>query len=154
MRHQFAYFPIRQLYTQRWLVALLVFLSFPALAKVTINNAWVRPTVAQQQATGGFMTLTSSTNMHLVGVNSPIAQSAEVHEMSMENDIMKMRAIPRLPLPAGKTVELKPGGFHVMLFGLKRQIKAGDTIALTLTFEDGQQQHTELRVNAIAKPAN
>lgn len=100
------------------------------------------------------MTLTASTNRHLVGVSSPIAQNAEVHEMSMENDIMKMRAIPRLPLPAGKTVELKPGGFHIMLFGLKRQIKSGETIALTLTFEDEQQQRTELRVNAIAKPAN
>ncbi len=145
-------------YSMRATLALLIsfvsLISFPALAEVTVTNAWVRPTVAQQKATGGFMTLTSSTNMHLVGVSSPIAQSAEVHEMSMENDIMKMRAIPRLPLPAGKTVELKPGGFHVMLFGLKRQIKAGDTIALTLTFEDGQQQHTELRVNAIAKPAN
>lgn len=154
MRHQSAYFPIRHLCAQRWLVALLVFLSFPALAKVTINNAWVRPTVAQQQATGGFMTLTASTAVHLIGVSSPVADSAEVHEMSMENDVMKMRAVPRLFLPAGKTIALKPGSLHIMLFGLKRAIKTGESIPLTLTFEDKQQQRTTLTVNAIAQPSN
>jgi copper(I)-binding protein len=136
------------------LISVVSLVSFPALAGVTVTNAWVRSTVAQQKVTGGFMTLTSSSDTYLVGASSPIAESAEVHEMSMENGIMRMRAIPRLQLPAGKPVELKPGGFHIMLFGLKQQVKPGDTIVLTLSFEDGQQQRTELRVNAIAKPSN
>lgn len=100
------------------------------------------------------MTLTSSTAVHLIGVSSSVADSAEVHEMSMENDVMKMRAVPRLFLPAGKTIALKPGSLHIMLFGLKRAIKAGESIPLTLTFEDKQQQRTTLTVNAIAQPSN
>ena len=81
-----------------------------AHAQVTVDEPWVRATVAQQQATGAFMRLSSKADSALVQADSPAAQHVEIHEMIMENDVMKMRQIPRLALPAGQTVELKPGG--------------------------------------------
>src|SRR3954467_4078111 len=78
---------------------------------VKVEGAWARATVQGQKGTGAFMSLTSKDATQLVGVTSPVAGVAEVHEMKMENDIMKMRALPALDLPAGKKVELKPGGF-------------------------------------------
>ena len=118
-----------------------------AAAQTTVKNAWVRGTVAQQKSTGAFMQITSAQGGKLVSVNTGIAGVAEVHEMAMEGDVMKMRAIPALDLPAGKTVELKPGGYHVMLMDLKQQAKAGDTVAMTLVVEgkDGKRETLEIK---------
>ena len=125
-------------------------LSGHALAQVTVKDAWVRATVAQQKATGAFMQLQSVQDVRLVGARSPVAGVVEVHEMAMVGDVMKMRAIASLPLPAGKTVELRPGGHHVMLMDLKAQVKAGDSVPLTLVFEgaDGQRQTLDILVAA------
>lgn len=71
----------------------------------------------------------------LVKVSTPAASMAEVHEMKMDGDVMKMRALPDLEIPAGATVDLKPGGNHIMLMGLKEALKVGSTIDLELTFE-------------------
>ncbi len=120
----------------------------PALAATTVSNAWARGTVAGQASSGAFMQLTSSQGGRLVAVASPAAGMAEVHEMKMDNGVMKMNAVPFLELPAGKTVELKPGGYHVMLMGLKQQLKGGETLPLTLTIEgaDGKKETLELKV--------
>ena len=91
--------------------------------------------------------------MQLVGVSTPVAGVAEVHEMTMEGDVMKMRAVPALDLPAGRAVELKPGGYHLMLMELKGSLKPGSTVPLTLLLRDaaGTQSKVELKVPVAAK---
>ena len=130
-------------------------LAVPAAGQVSVSDAWVRGTVAGQMATGAFMKLTSSTDVTLVGAASPAAKIVEVHEMKQEGGMMKMNAVDRLPLPAGKSVELKPGGYHVMLMDLARPLKEGDVVPLTLTFVDkaGAKQAVEVRaaVRALGK---
>src|SRR5690606_33672806 len=106
-----------------------------AHAEVTIEQPWVRASVPGQQATGAFMQLTSSHPGKLVAADTPAAANTEIHEMAMVDDVMKMREIDNLDLPAGQTVELAPGGYHLMLIQLHEQLKEGDEIPLTLTFE-------------------
>jgi len=115
-----------------------------AQTAVKVDDAWVRGTVAQQKATGAFMRLTAEKNTRLVAASSPVAGVVEIHEMAMENDVMKMRQVPGLDLVAGRTTELKPGGYHVMLMDLKQQMKGGDVVPLTLVFEDeGKKRFTQ-----------
>ncbi|WP_326540742.1 copper chaperone PCu(A)C [Pseudorhodoferax sp.] len=118
-----------------------------AQAQVGVHDAWVRASVPQQKATGAFMQLQAAQDSRLVGVSSPAAPVVEVHEMVLQDGIMRMRAVPALALPAGKTVELKPGGYHVMLMDLPQQLKQGDTVPLTLVFEgkDGKRQTVEVK---------
>ena len=123
----------------------------PAHAATTVADAWVRGTVPQQQASGAFMRITSAEGGKLVGVSSPVAATVEVHEMKMDGGVMKMGAIPSLELPAGKAVELKPGGYHVMLMGLKQQLKAGDSVPLTLTVEGQGGKKETLQISAPVK---
>ncbi len=134
-------------------VAATVALTSTAWAQtaVKVDEAWVRGTVAQQTATGAFMRLTASQNARLVAVESPAAGVVEIHEMAMDNNVMKMRAVPGLDLSAGRTVELKPGGYHVMLMDLKKAVKAGDTVPLTLVFEGANQQRFTQKVDAPVK---
>ena len=102
--------------------------QWAAHAQTTVKDPWVRGTVPQQKATGMFAQITSAGGGKLVSASSPAANIVEIHEMAMEGDVMKMRAIPGLDLPAGKAVDLKPGGYHVMLIDLKQALKAGDTV--------------------------
>jgi len=136
------------------LLSLLLMAALPALAQVTVGEPWVRATVAAQKATGAFMTLTSTQNVKLVGVSSPAAGIVEVHEMKMDNDMMRMRQIPALELPAGKAVKLAPGGYHLMLLDLKQPLKDGDKVALTLEIEDAQKVRSKVVVDAPVKPLN
>ena len=125
--------------------------SMAALAQITVKDPWVRATVPQQQATGAFMQLTAPADSTLVEVKSSAAGIVEIHEMKMANNVMKMRAVDGLELPAGKTVELKPGGYHVMLMDLKAQVKAGDTVPLTLVFEGRDKKRVIVEVKAAAR---
>jgi len=113
-----------------------------------VEGAWVRSAVPGQQGTGAFMKLTAARTTQLVGASTPIAGTAEVHEMKLEGDIMRMRPVAKLELPAGKTVELKPGGYHLMLLDLKAPVPAGSTVPLTLVFRDagGAESRLELRL--------
>jgi hypothetical protein len=120
-------------------------------AQVTVDKPWVRSTVAQQTVTGAFMTITSAQGGRLVSASSPIAASVEVHEMKMVGDVMKMRPVDALPLPAGKPVELKPGAFHMMLMGLKAPVKSGDVVPITLVIEDAAGKRQTVDVKATAK---
>lgn len=115
---------------------------------VEVQDAWVRATVAQQKSTGAFMRLTAKADSRVVAAQSPVAGVVEVHEMAMEKDVMRMRAVPVLALPAGQTVELKPGGYHVMLMDLKAPVKAGEVVPLTLTLESAGGQRSTLEVKA------
>ncbi len=131
-----------------------------AHAEVTVKDAWVRATVPQQKATGAFMQLSAPKDTKLVSASSPITPIVEVHEMAMQDNVMKMRQVPAVELPAGRTVELKPGGYHVMLMDLKQQVKEGDTVPLTLVFEgkDGKRETQEVKaqvraLNSTVQPA-
>ena len=121
-------------------------------ASLKIDDPWVRATVPSQHATGVFMRLTSATPARLVAVESQAAKHAEVHEMAMQDNVMKMRQVSGIDLPAGQAVELKPGGYHIMLLDLPGQIKEGDHVALTLVVEDDKHQQRRVPVNAIARP--
>lgn len=122
---------------------------------VEVQNAWARATVQGQKASGAFMTLKSKADARLVGVSTPVAGVAEVHEMKMDGGVMQMRALEGgLVLPAGKAVELKSGGYHLMLMDLKLPLKKDTTIPLTLVFKDakGQETRQELKVPVSMLP--
>lgn len=138
----------------RFAAAAVAFIATAAHAQITVKDAWVRATVPQQKATGAFMQLQSAKDTRLVSASSPISPNVEVHEMSMQDNTMKMRQVPAVELPAGKTVELKPGGYHVMLLNLPRPIKEGETVPLTLTFESKAGERETVEVQAPVRPLN
>jgi copper(I)-binding protein len=105
-------------------------------ANVAISDVWVRPTVTGQKATGAFLKLIAKENSKLLSVSTPIAGIAEIHEMKMDGNVMKMAPMPFLELPAGKVVELKPGGYHLMLMDLKSPVEKGAKVPVTLKFQD------------------
>lgn len=107
---------------------------------VNIDNAWVRSTLAGQDVSAAYMTLTSQQNVHLVSVESDVTKSVEIHSMHMQNGVMKMRMLKELPLKAGKPYKLAPGAYHLMLFDLKRPLSAGDKVNFVLTFKSGNQE--------------
>ena len=103
---------------------------------VQVEGAWARATVAGQKSTGAFMRITARSATRLVGLSSTAAGITELHEMKMNGDVMTMRELPALDLPAGEAVELKAGGRHIMLMDLNRALLPGSTIALVLKFRD------------------
>ena len=120
----------------RTLLALaLVAAAAAAHGQVEVRAAWVRGTAPGQTTAGAYMELTSDRRASLLGAESPAAGSAEIHEMKKEGNVMRMRAVTRLELPPGKTVELKPGGHHMMLVDLKRPLKKGDLVPIRLKVE-------------------
>ena len=137
------------------IAAALALAAAAVSAQTSVKDGWVRSTVEPQKATGAFMQITSPQGGKLVGAQSPVAGVTEVHEMAMEGNVMKMRAVSALELPAGKAVELKPGGYHVMRMDLKQALKAGETVPLTLTVEgkDGKRETVELKLPVKAAAA-
>ena len=121
--------------------------SLAQTASLQVEGAWARATVQGQKATGAFMKITAKESMRLVGAQSPVAGVTEVHEMKMEGDVMKMRAVPGLDLPAGKAVELKPGGYHVMLMDLKAPLVKDSKVPLTLVFKNSQGIESKLELS-------
>jgi hypothetical protein len=114
---------------------------------VEVKDAWARTSVPGQKATGAFMKLTAKDGAKLVAIATPAAGVAEVHEMKMDGDVMKMRAVPGgLDLPAGKTVELKPGGYHVMLMDLKAALPKDSSVPMTLIFKDAKGVESKLEL--------
>jgi copper(I)-binding protein len=138
----------------RYAAAVCAALSFtlPAAAQVIVSDPWIRSTVPQQMATGAFMQLKSAKDAKLVEARSPAAGVVEIHEMKMENNVMRMRAVQFVALPAERSVELKPGGYHMMLMDLKQQIKEGEVIPLTLVVESGGKRET-IEVRATVRAA-
>jgi periplasmic copper chaperone A len=116
-------------------------------ANVDVKEAWVRSTVPGQMGTGAFMKITAKNGAKLVGVSSPVAGVGEVHEMKMDGDVMKMRALPSLDLPAGKAVELNPGGYHVMLMDLKQPLLKDSKVPVTLIFKDSKGAESKLELS-------
>ncbi|MFN9450391.1 MAG: copper chaperone PCu(A)C [Rubrivivax sp.] len=123
--------------------------SVATWAQTVVKDAWVRGTVAQQKGTGMFAQITSAQGGRLLSASSPVAGVVEIHEMAMEGNVMRMRALSNgLELPAGKAVDLKPGGYHVMLLDLKQPLKPGDTVPVSMVIagKDGKTETLELKV--------
>ncbi len=135
-----------------FLAAVALLASTAAHAQVVVDKPWVRTTVAQQSTSAAYMTITSANGGKLVAASSPIAGAVDVHEMKMEGDMMRMREVAALPLPAGKPVELKAGGYHMMLTGLKAPVKAGDIVPIRLVVEDAKGRRETVDVSAVARP--
>ena len=137
---------MKKLFAALWVCA-----AFTAHAQVEVSDAWVRATGQGQKATGVFMNLTAQKATRLVGVKADLTSSAEVHEMKMDKDVMKMQAVKALDLPVGQTVALKPGSYHVMLMDLKAPVAEDSQVVLTLLFEDAAGVKTQKEVKAVAK---
>jgi copper(I)-binding protein len=133
-------------------LALASLVSLPALAQVSVSDPWIRATVPQQKVAGAFMQLRSSKPAKLVAVNSPVAGRVELHQMAMEGQTMRMRAVEAIDLPAGQTVNLASGGYHVMLFDLQRQLKEGEQVPLTLTVVDAAGKRENVALTVPVKP--
>ncbi len=134
--------------------SLLAVAALPALAETTVAEPWVRATVPAQKATGAFMRLSSDADARLVSASSPVANVVEVHEMAVVDNVMKMRQVEAVELPAGETVELKPGSYHIMLMDLKAQVKEGDEVPITLVIEGKDGVQETVSVVAPARPLN
>jgi protein SCO1/2 len=111
-----------------------------------VSGAWVRPADVMSAA---YLQITNNgrSPQQLVGVETAVAESAEIHETQMDGDLMKMRPVEAVQIPAGETVQLKPGGEHIMLMGLSAPLVASDTIMLTLTFDSGATLEVEAVVS-------
>lgn len=127
--------------------------AYPVSAQVvSVKDPWVRSTVPRQKATAAYMEITAGRASRLLEVSSPVAGVAEIHEMRMEKDVMRMRAIAALELSAGQPVTLEPGGYHLMLMDLKVQIKDGDKVPITLVFELRNGSRETAQITAVARP--
>jgi copper(I)-binding protein len=121
-------------------------------SQLEVNDAWARATPGKAENGAAYMTIASPTGDRLVSVSTPVAKQAELHTMSMEGAIMKMRPIGGLEIPAGQPVALKPGGEHVMLMGLNQPLRAGESFPLTLNFQKAGSRTVTVRVEkATAK---
>ena len=134
-------------------IALAWFLVGPAHAAdlVQVQEPWAKATVPGQKVGGVYMNMVARENLRLTGVKSAVAETAAVHQMKMENGMMRMRALPFLELPAGKMVKLEPGGYHIMLFDLRQSLVAGQKLKLELTFEDASKRQHRVAVEAIVR---
>jgi copper(I)-binding protein len=116
---------------------------------LTIAQPYARATVPGQAAGGGYLKLhNKGPSDRLLAASTPVAKTVELHSMTMEGDVMRMRQLDAIEVPAGKTVELKPGGMHLMLMGLKAPLKAGDSFALKLKFEKAGEVAVQAKVRA------
>ena len=131
--------------------AIATLLAANVQAQVTVDQAWARATVPQQKVSGAFLRLKSVQAGRLVEVRSPAAGRVEMHEMAMTGDTMRMREVSSIELPPGQWVELKPGGFHLMLMDLKGPIKAGDKLPLTIVVEGADKKRHSVEVQAEAR---
>ncbi|MCC2972279.1 copper chaperone PCu(A)C [Massilia sp. IC2-476] len=127
-------------------------LSASVFAQVSVSDPWIRATVPAQKVTGAFMRVQSPAPARLVGVQTDIAGRAELHEMAMEGQTMRMRRVDAIELPAGKAVNLASGGYHVMLMDLKRQVKEGENVDLTLQVQDAAGKRQDVKLSVPVRP--
>ena len=128
-----------------WLGAWSASAAHAAVA-VDVKDAWVRATVPGQKVAGAYLEIQSRSAARLVGVRSPLAKSAEIHSMSNEGGVMKMRHLDALDLPAGQSVRLEPSGNHIMLFDIKQPLEPGARVPLTLIIEQkGKKKSVEVQ---------
>ena len=133
------------------IAAVLVPTAAPAADAIRVIDPWARATVSGQKVGGVYMEIISPRDARLTGVASPVARTAEVHLMTMDGGTMKMRVVEALDLPAGRPVKLAPGGYHVMLFDLKKPLVAGEKVPLTLVIEGAGKRTHKIAVSAIVR---
>ncbi|MCW8277402.1 copper chaperone PCu(A)C [Pseudomonas sp. PCH199] len=129
----------------------LIGLAWQVSAQTQVNDAWVRATVAGQPSTGAFMTLQADTDSKLLSVQSPVAKTVQIHQMSMKDDVMRMGQVESVALPAGKAVSFDPHGYHIMLMDLTAQVAEGSKVPLTLTVENAKGEKETIQVEAQAR---
>lgn len=125
----------------------------PAESSVSVEQPWARPTAPRQTTGAAYMRLLSPAGDRLVGASSPVAVRAEVHEMRMDGEVMRMREVSVLELPPGQAVALAPGGLHVMLIGLRERLAVGQHFPLQLRFEQGGAVEVEVSVGVPERGA-
>ena len=116
---------------------------------VQITAAWARATPGGAQAAAAYVTLESAAGDRLTGAATPAAQKAEIHLMTMDNGVMKMRQVDGVDLPPGQKVTLKPGGYHIMLTGLAKPLEAGQSFPLTLDFAKAGERQVTVSVQKV-----
>jgi len=134
------------------LASLLASASVAALAQVEVSGAWIRATVPSSKATGLFMRITAKQAAQLTAVRSPLAGAAEIHQMVMDGQMMRMHTVPSVALPAGQALDMAAGGYHIMLLDLKRQLKAGDTVPVTLVLRQAGKPEQTVSLDVEVKP--
>jgi hypothetical protein len=123
-------------------------------APVQVTDAWARASAGAATTGATYVSLTAGAQAdQLTAVSTPVAQTAEVHESTSEGGIMRMRPVAGLDIPAGKTVKLSPGGYHIMMFGLHQPLKAGQSFPLTLTFAHAAPVTVTVNVRPIGAGA-
>jgi copper(I)-binding protein len=122
--------------------------GFANADQIRVSDAWTRASAPGQNVAAVYFDIVSAVDAKLVAIDTDIAQVAEFHHMMVDGGTMRMRAVPAVDLPAGITVSLKPGGFHVMLFGLEKSLRAGERIAFELSVEDVNGRQTKLKIQA------
>jgi periplasmic copper chaperone A len=133
------------------LSALLLFVSAVQASELEISDAWARATIPGQDVAAAYMTLTSAKDKTLFQVESPSADSVEIHTMTMNDGVMKMRMLKEIELKANEPVKLAPGGFHLMLFNLKAPLEDGKEVKFTLHFKDKAGETTQQEVMVPVK---
>jgi copper(I)-binding protein len=137
-----------------WLIGLVLMSACTAAladGAVSVKDAYVRAVPPGQPNSASFMMLNNSSDQDraLVAAKSPAAKVVELHTHTMVDGMMQMRQVPQIDLPAGKMVELKPGGLHVMMIGLTQDLKPGSSVPVTLTFDDGSETTIEAPVKKV-----
>ncbi|HEV8261314.1 MAG TPA: copper chaperone PCu(A)C [Burkholderiales bacterium] len=133
------------------IAAIVVPAAVLAADAIRVIDPWARATVPGQTVGGVYMEIVSPRDARLIGVSSPVAGAAEVHSMTIDGGTMRMRAVEALDLPAGRPVKLAPGGYHVMLFDLKKPLVAGEKVLLTLLIEEAGKRTRKIAVTAIVR---
>ena len=131
-----------------------VFAQNAKIGSLQIDNAYTRATAPGQQVAGGFMKIENKGAAdQLISASSPAAGEVQLHEMAMEGNVMKMRQLKDIPVPAGGAVELKPGGLHLMFMNIKTPLAAGETVPVKLKFAKAGEVEVKFPVNAMGAGA-
>jgi copper(I)-binding protein len=122
------------------------------VGSIKVDHAYIRATVPGQQVAGGFMKIENKGIAdQLLSASSPAAGEVQLHEMAMEGSVMKMRQVKDIPVPAGGSVELKPGGLHLMLMNIKAPLAAGESVPVKLKFAKAGEVEVKMPVNAMGQ---
>jgi len=143
----------KKLYFVLAMLALILLACGKQAPEINIADNWVRATAEGQEVGAAYMTITSASDTSLIKVESSVSDSVEIHSMSMENGVMKMRMLKQLDLKAGTPSKLAPGGFHLMLFDLNKPLKVGGIVSFTLHFknQDGKESLVTLNSPILAE---
>lgn len=136
------------------LLAVLAASATASMAEVTVTDPWIRGTVTGQAETGAFMTIKSTEALKLMGASTPVAHKVEIHRMEMDQGVMRMRPMNSLEIPANSAVALKPGSYHVMLFGVSKPLAAGEMVPMKLQFQNKEGKTISTTIQAAVRPFN